>query len=85
MTNEELHTTCLVDFGFTSMVLDSQNPMSSSVTLEGRTLTFMAPELLIPSRHNLKSSIPTKERDSYAFGLVILRVGPSFRRNSAVF
>jgi len=78
MTNEEPPKACLADFGFTTMVLDPQNPMSSSFTLEGGTLTFMAPELL-------KNSIPTKEGDIYAFGLVILQVAAPCRRNPAVF
>lgn len=74
MTNEKPPKACLADFGFTTMVLDPHNPMSSSFTLEGGTLTFMAPELLAPSKYGLKNSIPTKEGDVYAFGLVILQV-----------
>ena len=84
MTNEEPPKTCLADFGFTTMVLDPHNSMSSSFTLEGGTLAFMAPELLAPSRYGLKNSIPTKEGDIYAFGLVILQVGASCRRDLAV-
>jgi len=84
MTNEKPPKACLADFGFTTMVLDPHNPMSSSFTLEGGTLTFMAPELLTPSRYGLKNSIPTKEGDIYAFGLVILQVAASCRRDLAV-
>jgi len=85
MTNEKLPKACFAGFGFTTMVRDPHNPMSSGFMLEGGTLMFMALELLIPSRQNLKNSIPTKERDIYAFGLVILQVAASCRRNPAVF
>ena len=74
MTNDEPPKACLADFGFTTMVLDPQNPMSSSGTLEGGTMTFMAPELLAPSKYGLKNAVPTQEGDIYAFGLVILQV-----------
>ena len=74
MTNDEPPKACLADFGFTTMVFDPQNPMSSSLTLEGGTMTFMAPELLAPSRFGHKNSAPTHEGDVYAFGLVILQV-----------
>jgi len=84
MTNEEPPQACLADFGFTTMVLDPHNPMSSSLTLEGGTLAFMAPELLAPSRYGLKNSVPTKEGDIYAFGLVILQVKPLCRYNLGV-
>ena len=62
------------------MVLDPQNPMSCSVKLEGGTITFMAPELLAPSKFELKNAVPTREADIYAFGLVILQVIAHFRR-----
>ena len=74
MTNDTPPKACLADFGFTTMVLDPQNPMSSSATLEGGTMTFMAPEMLAPSRFGLKSSTPTQEGDIYAFALVVLQV-----------
>ena len=85
ITNDTPPKACLADFGFTTMVLDPQNPMSSIFTLEGGTLTFMAPELLAPTRYGLKNAVPTKEGDIYAFGLVILQVAVSCRRNLAVF
>ena len=56
------------------MVLDPQNPMSGGVKLEGGTRAFMAPELLAPSKFDLKNAVPTREADIYAFGLVILQV-----------
>ena len=59
--------------------------MSSSLTLEGGTLAFMAPELLAPSKFGLKNAIPTQEGDVYAFGLVILQVIISCCRRPLVF
>jgi hypothetical protein len=56
------------------MALDPQDPIASGFTLEGGTITFMAPELLAPSKFGLKDAIPAKEGDIYAFGLVILQV-----------
>ena len=85
MTNDRPPKACLADFGFTTMVSDPQNPMSSSPTLEGGTLTFMAPELLAPSKFGLKSAVPTQEGDIYAFGLVILQVFLLYRRHLLVF
>jgi len=85
MTNDTPPKACLADFGFTTMVLDPQYPMSSSFTLEGGTLAFMAPELLAPSKHGLRGAFPTREGDVYAFGLVILQVPTSCSRDLAVF
>ena len=85
MTNDTPPKACLADFGFTTMVSDPQNPMSSSLTLEGGTLTFMAPELLAPSKFGLKSAVPTQPGDVYAFGLVILQVLMLWRRRLSVF
>lgn len=74
MTNDTPPKACLADFGFMAMVLDPQDPMSSSFTLEGGTMTFMAPELLAPSKFGLQNVAPTQEGDIYALGLVILQV-----------
>ena len=74
MTNDTPPKACLADFGFTTMVFDPHNPMSSSFTLEGGTMTFMAPELFAPSSYGLESAVPTQETDIYAFGLVVLQV-----------
>ncbi|KAF9789248.1 kinase-like domain-containing protein, partial [Thelephora terrestris] len=74
VTNDTPPTACLADFGFTTSVLDTLNPMLSSVTLQGGTLNFMAPELLAPSNYGLTNSVPTREADVYAFGLVMFQV-----------
>ena len=74
MSNDTPPRACLADFGFMTMVLDSNKPMSCSAQLEGGTLNFMSPELLVPSMFGIKNSIPNPEADIYAFGLVILQV-----------
>ena len=48
-------------------------------------MTFMAPELLAPSRYGLKNSAPTQQADVYAFSLVILQVTPFYRPDFFVF
>jgi len=65
---------CLADFGFMTMIPDPGEPMSFASQSEGGTMTFMSPELLVPSRFGLKDSMPTSEADIYAFGLVIFQV-----------
>ena len=82
MTNHTPPQACLADFGFTTIVLDPQSPISCSIALGGGTTTFMAPEQLAPSKFGLDSKVPTQEADIYAFGLVILQVivlSPSLR------
>ena len=63
------------------MVLDPQTPVSPTLELEGGTFTYMAPELLAPSKYGLKNAVPTQESDIYAFGLVILQVFASGHRH----
>ena len=62
-----------------TMVLDPNKPMSSSAQLEGGTVPFMSPELLVPSSFNVKNAVPTTESDIYAFGLVIFQVCANHR------
>ena len=57
-----------------TMVLDPVQPLSCSAQLEGGTMTFMSPELLVPSKFEMKDSVPTPEGDIYAFGLVSFQV-----------
>ena len=85
VTNDTPPTACLSDFGFTTVALGSRNPMSSSVTLEGGTPTFMAPELLVPPKFGLNNAVPTQEGDVYAFGLVILQVSMLYYPHPPVF
>lgn len=56
------------------MTLDIDHSMSAHAMVEGGTLLFMAPELLVPAKFGLGSSIPTREADTFAFGLVVLQV-----------
>ena len=74
MSNDMPPRACLADFGFMTMVLDPAQPMSCSARLEGGTMTFMSPELLVPSGFGLQDSVPTPEADVYALGLVIFQV-----------
>jgi len=74
MSNDEPPRACLVDFGFMTMVLNPNQPMSCSAQLQGGTLMFMSPELLMPSKFGSTESVPTMEADIYAFGLVIHQV-----------
>ena len=80
MTNDTPPRACLADFGFMTMVLDPVQPMACSAQLEGGTTTFMAPELLAPSKYGTSSSAPTPESDIYAFGLVIFQVREQDRK-----
>ena len=74
MSNDTPPRACLADFGFMTVVFDPAQPMSCSAQLEGGTLAFMSPELLVPSKFGIENSIPTKGADIYAFGLVIFQV-----------
>ena len=74
MSNDTPPRACLADFGFMTMVLDPGQKLSCSAQLEGGTMTFMSPELLVPSGFGLQDSIPTPEADVYAFGLLIFQV-----------
>ena len=56
------------------MVLDLDHSMPAHAMAEGGTFSFMAPELLAPTKFGLGGSIPTREADIFAFGLVILQV-----------
>ena len=71
MSNDTPPRACLADFGFMTMVLDPQQPMSCSAQLDGGTITFMAPELLAAEG---KGSTSSPESDIYAFGLVVFQV-----------
>jgi len=74
MSNDTPPRACLADFGFMTVVLDPKQPMSCSAQLEGGTMTFMAPELMVPSKFGFKDSMPTSEADVYAFGLLLFQV-----------
>ena len=74
MSNHTPPRACLVDFGFMTIVLNPVQPMSCSTQLEGGTMAFMSPELLVPSKFGMIDSVPTSEGDIYAFGMVIFQV-----------
>lgn len=74
MSNDKPPRACLADFGFMTTVPDPNQLVSCSVQLEGGTIAFMAPELLMPSLFDVNDPIPTPEADVYAFGMVIFQV-----------
>ena len=74
MSNDTPPRACLADFGLMTMVLDPKQPLSCSAQLEGGTMVFMAPELLIPREFGFTESLPTQKSDIYAFGSVIYQV-----------
>jgi hypothetical protein len=74
MSNDTPPRACLTGFGLMTMVLDPNQPMPCSAQLEGGTMMFMSPELLVPSKFGRSYSVPTPETDTYAFGLVIFQV-----------
>jgi hypothetical protein len=85
MSNDTPPRACLTDFGFMAMVFDPHQPMACSGQIEGDTMRFMSPELLVPSKFDMKDLVPTPEADIYAFGLVIFQVckqGRSHRLSS---
>jgi len=73
VSNDAAPRACLVDFGLMTMVFDPVQPMACSAKLAGDTVTFMSPELLVPSKFGTKDLAPTPEADIYAFGLVIFQ------------
>jgi len=56
------------------IIPDPTQPMAHSAQLEGGSMTFLSPELLIPEEFGKKNAVPTQESDVYAFGLVIFQV-----------
>ena len=58
-------------------MISSPNSVDSSGTTSPSpdTVRYTAPELLNPSGFGLEDSIPTKESDIYAFGMVAYQVG----------
>ena len=74
MSNDTPPCACLADFGFISTILDPDQILSCSAQIEGGTMMFMAPELLVPKEFQKEGAIPTPQADIYAFGMVIFQV-----------
>jgi serine/threonine protein kinase len=85
MSNDNPPRACLADFGFMTMVLDPSGRMSCSAQLEGGTVIFMSPELLVPGKFGITGLGPTPEADIYAFGLVIYQVCEQDRGSCNLF
>ena len=84
MSNDTPPRACLADFGFMTMVLDPDRPMSCSASLDGGTMMFMPPELLAPQEFGATNLRTTPEADVYAFGLVIFQVRENHREHRPV-
>ena len=65
----------LADFGFVNF---SSDLSTRSLSAEGGTLRWMAPELLDPERYGFSEGPITKESDCYALGMVMYEVLSGF-------
>jgi len=72
VSNDTPPRACIADFGFTATTLDQKLPRGAQV--EGGTMQFMSPELLVPEEFGMGRIRPTQQADVYAFGLVISQV-----------
>jgi len=63
---------CLAGFGQLTIASDQPTTVPSAVT--GDAIRWISPELIDPSKFNLKESRPTKKSDCYALGMVIYEV-----------
>lgn len=59
----------LTDFGFTHVATTSLEML-----VEKNTTSFMAPELLLPTKFGLDKEMPSKEADIYALGMTVYQV-----------
>jgi serine/threonine protein kinase len=62
----------LADFSLLTIVAEQSTIISSRV--EGGTIQWMSPELIDPEAFGLTKSIPAKESDCYALGMVIYEI-----------
>ena len=63
-----------------SVIPEPAQPIAHSAQMEGGSMTFMAPEVLIPEEFGKKDAAPTPQSDVYAFGLVIFQVSERVAR-----
>ena len=80
MSNDTPPHACLTGFDCITTIPDPGQNMARSAQIEGGTMTFMSPELLVPQEFGLERAIPTPQADIYAFGLVIFQVSGHCRR-----
>ena len=64
----------LADFGLLAIVSDNTSVVSSTSFPRGGTYRWMSPELFDPESFGLRDGRPTKQSDSYAFGMLIYEV-----------
>jgi len=60
--------------GFSLLTIDSDQPTIPPPTMASDAIRWASPELIDPSKFNLKESRPTKYSDCYALGMVIYEV-----------
>jgi serine/threonine protein kinase len=70
----DTYRACLADFGLTTIALDTIPGYFTTMTNSVGTLPWMAPELLDPEKYGLDKSVPSRESDIYALGIVVYEV-----------
>ena len=60
--------------GFSLLTIPSDQETVTSWAVPGDAIQWTSPELIDPSKFNLKESRPTKQSDCYALGMVIYEV-----------
>ena len=85
ISNDTPPRACLADFGFITTILFPDQKLSESAQMEGGTMAFTAPELLVPHKFGKKEAMPTTQADIYSFGLVIFQVLEQVVVPSSVF
>jgi serine/threonine protein kinase len=53
-------------------------PAQNTTSEGGGTARWMAPELLLPEQFGLPQSLPSKQSDVYALGMIIYEVSKGF-------
>jgi len=84
MSNDNPPRACLAGFGSITTVPGPGQKMPRSAQIEGGTMAFMSPELLVPQEFGKECAVPNPQADVYAFGLVIFQVS-EHDRGSCLF
>lgn len=72
ISNQMPSRACLADFGLSTLAPGTLGQIS--MTTNGGTPSYMAPELFDPTKFGKTGSRPTRPADIYAFGMVIYEV-----------
>lgn len=60
--------------GFSRLTISSDQPTTTPLVVPGDAIQWMSPELIAPSKFNLKESRPTRKSDCYSLGMAIYEV-----------